>query len=197
MKNITYKRFIFGNGDLAKELMSFANFSEESTRCISKEDFNSFDFSTIPQNSEIYIAYSDPNLKKQAEQILIQNNREPNSFIHESCLIGRNVSIGKGVIIFPKTIISNNTSVEDYVFVNCSCNVGHHCELGKYSSIMSNTCISGHCCIGESNYFGTSAILIPRIETPKNIRLGVGSVLIKSPKIQGGSYHGNPAKKIL
>lgn len=197
MEDIAYNRIIFGNGDLANELMSFANFSEESTRCISKENFDSLEFSTIPKETEIYIAYSDPKLKKKAEEKLTSNKLEPSSFIHESCLIGRNVKIGKGVILFPNTIISNNTTIEDYVFVNCSCNVGHHCELGKYSSLMSNSCISGHCSIGESNYLGTSAVLIPGIKTPKEIKIGVCSVLMKSPKLPGGSYHGNPAKKIL
>ena len=197
MEDIVYNRIVFGNGDLANELISFANFTEKHTRFISKEDFDSFDFSTIPQESQIFIAYSDPVLKKKAEEILISNHLQPSSFIHESCIIGRKVKIGNGVIIFPNTIISNNTTIEDFVFINCSCNVGHHCELGKYSSLMSNTCISGHCVIGESNYFSTSAILIPGIETPENTRLGVGSVLMKSPKISNGSYHGNPARKIL
>ena len=197
MEDIAYHRIIFGNGDLANELISFANFNEEKTRCISKEDFNSFDFRTIHQETQIFIAYSDPVLKKKAQKLLISHNLEPSSFIHETCIIGRNVNIGKGVIIFPNTIISNNTTIEDFVLINCSCNIGHHCELGKYSSLMSNTCISGNCIIGESNYFGTSAVLIPGIKTPENIRLGVSSVLIKSPKISGVSYHGNPAKRIL
>ena len=60
---------------------------------------------------------------------------------------------------------------------------------------MSNSSISGHCEIGNYNYIGTNANLIPNIKTEKNITIGVGSVVIKNLKKEG-TYFGVPAIKI-
>ena len=54
---------IFGNGDLASELMSFARFDISKTSLISKLDESNLDYSKIDKSSKIYLAYSDPKLK--------------------------------------------------------------------------------------------------------------------------------------
>ena len=92
---------IFGNGDLASELMSFARFDISKTSLISKLDESNLDYSKIDKSSKIYLAYSDPKLKLKILNNLKENNLVVSSFVHETVLIGLNVHLGKGVIIFP------------------------------------------------------------------------------------------------
>jgi sugar O-acyltransferase (sialic acid O-acetyltransferase NeuD family) len=199
MEDIAYSKnriIIFGDGDLAKELISFGKFNNSEISLISKLDESNLDYSKIDKSSRIFLAYSNPKVKSKIAEKLETNNLLASSFIHNSVLIGSNANLGKGVIIFPYTIISNNSSIGDFSFINCSCNIGHHSKIGKFSSIMSNSSISGHCEIGNHNYIGTNANLIPNIKTKKNITIGAGSVVLKNLKKEG-TYFGVPAKKIF
>ena len=199
MEDTVYNKnrvLIFGNGDLALELVSFANFNTLETTLISKSDESDLDYSRIDKSSKILLAYSDPQIKLRIGNKLDQHKLSVSSFIHDSVIVGLNVKLGKGVIIFPNSIISNNAFIGDYCFINCSCNIGHHAIIGECSSVMSNSSISGHCEIGAYNYIGTNVIFIPNIKTLKNIMIGVGSVVIKDLKKEG-TYFGVPVKKIV
>lgn len=193
--NAENKNIIFGDGDLAKELFSFAKLIEKDTRFIGKQELEALDFGQLGKDLNIYLAYSDPEVKARVGRKLRDHDLKISSFIHETVMIGENVKLGEGVIFFPFTIVSNDTTVGDLVFINCSCNVGHHVIIGDYTSIMSNSSISGRCKVGAANYLGTGSILTPKVITPKGLRLAVGSALVKSPK-KGGTYHGNPATKL-
>lgn len=193
MKN---RNIILGDGDLANELVNFARMSAEDTKLVGRKEFNCLDFRKLGKDHKIYLAYSDPELKSRVAGVVRSHDLKVSSFIHETVIIGSNVKLGEGVICFPYTIVSNDANVGDLVFINCSCNVGHHVTIGNYSSIMGNSSISGRCEVGEANYFGTGSILTPKVTTPKGLRLGVGSVLVKTPK-SSGTYHGNPASRLL
>ena len=199
MEDIVYSKnriIIFGDGDLALELISFGKFNNSETSLISKLDESNLDYSKIDKSSRILLAYSDPKIKSRISKKIEENKLNVSSFIHDSVLVGLNTTFGKGVLVFPYSIISNNSFIGDYCFINCSCNIGHHVKIGEFSSIMSNTSISGHCEIGSQNYIGTNANLIPNIKTEKNNTIGVGSVVLKNLKKEG-TYFGVPAKKII
>ena len=190
------KIHILGDGDLAKEFMSFADFDENITKCYSISEIYKLDIKYIIDNKQkVYIAQSKSSFRKEVFEFLLRNELEPDTFIHPSVIIGKRTSIGAGSIIQPNTIISNDVIIKKSVFVNCNSNIGHDVEIGNYCSIMTNVNIGGHCILENGVFIGTGASLIPKVKIHSNIIVGLASVVIKN-LTKEGSYFGNPAKLI-
>ena len=60
---------------------------------------------------------------------------------------------------------------------------------------MANVSLGGFCEIEENVYIGSAAVLIPKAKVNRNIKIGLGTVVIRNLK-KKGSYFGNPAKFI-
>lgn len=111
-------------------------------------------------------------------------------------LLGKNVHIGKGVIICPGCHIGSNVIIGDHSIINLQCIVGHDSRIGNYCSLMPQTAIGGGVTLEDEVFTGTQVTISPRIHIPKNSHLGAGSVVIKELP-DTGTYFGNPARKVL
>lgn len=190
------KIIIFGDGDLSREFVSFADFDENDVIFYSKKDELSVDVkSFIDKEVKVYIAIADINIRKKLFNYLKNNGLIPDTYIHPSVIIGKRTSIGFGCIIEPNVIISNDVVIEDSVFINCNTNIGHDSKISKFSSIMASVNIGGHCNIHDEVYIGSGATILPKVKINPKLLIGAGSVVIKS-LYKLGSYFGNPAKKI-
>ena len=196
MKTKNKKILIIGNGDLAREFISFSNFeSNDYAICDRVEDLN-IDLSLLRKYfREIYIPISDSLIRQKVFKLLKSNNITVDTYIHPSVIIGKNTLIGDGCIIQPNVLISNDVTIKDSVFINNCSNIGHDSIINDFCSIMANVSLGGYCELDNSVYIGTGAILIPKAKVNKNIKIGLGAVVIKSLKKEG-SYFGNPAKLI-
>jgi len=57
------------------------------------------------------------------------------NLIHKSAYIGDNVKLGTGIFIAYDVVISNDTTIEDYVLINSRALIGHDCKVGEYTSV--------------------------------------------------------------
>ena len=190
------KILIIGNGDLAREFISFSNFEfHDYTVCDRVEDLN-IDLSLLREYfNKIYIAISDSFIRQKVFNLLKSNDITVDTYIHSSVIIGKNTLIGDGCIIQPNVLISNDVIIKNSVFINNCSNIGHDSIINNFCSIMANVSLGGYCELGDNVYIGTSAVLIPKAKINNNIRIGLGTVVVKSLKKEG-SYFGNPAKLI-
>lgn len=116
--------------------------------------------------------------------------------IHKSVLIFNNVSIGKGVVVAPYSILSNNSIIGNHVSVNLMCTIGHDVKIGDYCQLSSHCDLTGRSSISNHVVLGSRVTLIPNVSVVSKTIIGAGSVVfrkIKSP----GTYVGNPAKQIM
>lgn len=191
------KIHIFGDGDLSREFVSFANFDDNDIIYYSKEDELNLDIeSLINKENKVYIAISDSSARNVLYNTFINKGLIPDTYIHPSVIIGKRTSIGVGCIIQPNVIISNDIVIENSVFINCNSNIGHDAKVGEFSSIMASVNIGGHCDISPKVYIGSGATILPKVKINSKVLIGAGSVVVKSI-IKEGSYFGNPAKKIF
>ena len=189
------KIVIFGEGDLAKEFASSANFNPLDILFINKELDAKLDYNQLINAKNIFIAIAEPNVKKKIHNRLKSYNIKVDTFISEHALVSKNAVIGEGSIIQSLSILSNNVVIEELTFVNFSCIIGHDVLIGKYSSLMPSVNLGGHVKIGDSVFIGTGATVIPNKTVMNNVKIGAGSILISSAK-KIGTYFGNPAKRI-
>jgi sugar O-acyltransferase (sialic acid O-acetyltransferase NeuD family) len=117
-----------------------------------------------------------------------------NAFHKSVCFIGLS-KIGRGVVLSPYVVVSNNSLIGDHVGVNLFCSIGHDVKIGKYCQLSSHCDLTGHVELGESVFLGSRVTIIPKIKVVAHSILGAGAVVFRNIKLVG-TYVGNPAKKI-
>jgi sugar O-acyltransferase (sialic acid O-acetyltransferase NeuD family) len=116
------------------------------------------------------------------------------TFIHSSCIVDSTAKIGKGVVVFPFTILYMNSIVEDDVFIQIRSYVTDSI-VKKHTMISGTVSIAGHCEVGECCNLGISTTLINDVKICNFVTTGGGAVVTRDI-IEPGVYVGLPAKKI-
>ena len=72
-------------------------------------------------------------------------------------------------------------------------NIGHDCILGDYIILATGARIAGYVKINDSVTIGMNTCIRNRKEIPRNVKIGMGSVVTKSCELwTGGTFAGNP-----
>lgn len=116
--------------------------------------------------------------------------------IHKSVLTFNNVNIGKGIVLAPYTVVSNNTIIGNHVSVNLMCTIGHDVKIGDFCQLSSHCDLTGRSILGDHVVLGSRVTLILSTSVVSNTIIGAGSVVFRKIK-NAGTYVGNPAKQIV
>jgi sugar O-acyltransferase (sialic acid O-acetyltransferase NeuD family) len=89
------------------------------------------------------------------------------------------VKMGKGVVICPGVILTNNITIGDHVHLNLSSTVGHDAVLEDYVTTAPGVHINGNNLIKEGAYFGTGANLNEKITVGEWSIIGSGASVVR------------------
>jgi sugar O-acyltransferase (sialic acid O-acetyltransferase NeuD family) len=201
---------IVGAGGLGREIytwisssctnLSVLGFIDDSSSPLAKYDYPVGIISDIrnhiPPPKAVYVmAIMAPAAKQQISSFLSSRGCQFIQLIHPTVIIGRNVSLGEGVVIAPGCILTCDIKVGDFVFLNTQTTLGHDVIVGSNTSINGKVEVSGFVKIGENVTIGSSATVLPKKEICSGATIGAGSVVVGSIK-QPTTVFGNPAKRI-
>lgn len=116
-------------------------------------------------------------------------------YIHESVLRGVNVTLGRGVVVCPRTTLSSDCTVHDQVLVNVGCGVGHDVVVGAYSVLLGAVSLNGDVTVGEGVTLGARAVVHPGRRIGDGAVVGMGSAVFTHVRA-GTTVVGNPARRL-
>lgn len=202
---------IIGSGGLARELwgwMKGANSCSDRNRVTAfvVEGGSAFDcYDHIPVVSreqaqqlgavEYLIAIADPLIRRRLSAELDALGWVAGRYIHESAVLGVNLSIGKGTMVFPRCSISSDATIGDHVLVNGGTAIGHDCVIGSYTSILGGASINGGVRLGEGVLVGAGALIHPGKKIGDGATVGMGSAVFRHVAA-GQTVFGNPARQL-
>ncbi|WP_198027628.1 acetyltransferase [Seonamhaeicola sp. S2-3] len=99
--------------------------------------------------------------------------------IHPTAVIGKDVKIGKGVVVVAGSIINSNAVIGDFCIINTKASLGHDSQLKKYASLAPNSTIGGNVKIGTCTAICLSASIIQDITIGKHCIIGASSLIIR------------------
>lgn len=140
------------------------------------------------------LTIADPEIKENIYNFL-KGRIAFYTFIHPSVIIGGNVEVGEGTIVYPNTIISTNCKIGRLVSMGCGNHIGHDSVIGDYSSLMASVDLGGRTKIGSKVYVGSKATIVPGKKIADSTKISAGAVVINSIN-SAATYFGNPAHKI-
>lgn len=143
-------------------------------------------------NEMLVLAIMDPKVKSVIVKDLLRRGSKFFTLIHNSAIIGKDISMGMGCVICPKVTITANVKLGDFVFINIGSIIGHDVNIGNFTSINPNVSICGKSTIGEKTIIGASATVVPSRKVGARAFIGAGSVVVTNIK-NDQKVFGNPA----
>ena len=132
-------------------------------------------------NSKIFIAIGDNWSRQKVMNRVLDINPDIDfiSTIHPSAQIGKNVKIGKGVVIMAGAIINSDTQIGDFTILNVKASISHDCKMSDFSSLGPNVTVGGYVTIGEFSAISIGATIKDRLNIGKHSVIGAGALLLK------------------
>lgn len=115
--------------------------------------------------------------------------------VHPSVIMSPYVTLGAGTIACAGTILTNNIVIGEHVVLNLGVTVGHDVTIGDLCVLSPGVHISGWCHIESECYFGTGAVVLPKVRIGRGATVGAGAVVTKDVA-PGATVVGVPARPL-
>ncbi len=150
----------------------------------------------VPKENDIFVcALGSVLWKKHYVELILSKGGTFTNLIHPTSIINYNVKLGKGLIVFMYSNISNDCTIGDYVTIQGFVGIGHDTIIGSWSHLNAYSFMGGYAVLEEQVCLNTRATILPKIKVGKNAIIGAGSIVLRNVK-PNTTVFGNPAKKI-
>lgn len=143
----------------------------------------------------VLCAIGIPSVRRRVVESLARRGAVFSTFIDDRAVIGSNVSIGKGSIVCPGSVITSDIELGEQVHVNINCSIGHDVRVGDFATMSPACNLMGGVIVEDDVFMGVGATVIPRKRLGARSVIGAGSVVVKNVPSDVTSF-GNPSRTI-
>lgn len=115
--------------------------------------------------------------------------------IDKSSVIGKDVSLSKGIFVGKNVVINTESKIGNHAIINTGAIIEHDCRVGDFVHVAPGSVICGNVSIGDGAHIGANATLIQGIKVGANVVVGAGSTIIKNVQ-ECTTIVGNPGRVI-
>lgn len=116
-------------------------------------------------------------------------------FVHPSAVIGNNVKMNEGTIVFAGSVLQNNVKIGKHCIVNTRVGIDHDCKIGNNVHIAPGATLCGTISVGDNTFIGAGTTVIPNINIGSSTIIGAGSTVVRNIESNVTAY-GVPCKVI-
>lgn len=117
------------------------------------------------------------------------------NIIHPLANIGKNVTLGTGIVLAPFSSVTVDAHIGNHVSVGAFSNIAHDTLIGNFCQISSHCGVNGMASLGEGVFLGSHACILPSVHVGAGAYIGAGSVVVKDVQ-EGIKVFGNPGAVI-
>lgn len=186
--------------NLKKKTWNIKGFIDDNIKALDEIECDYKIISTIqdyyPKENDVFaLAIAAPAIKEKVVGILKSRGCAFATVIHPTAILGEFNCLGEGVIMYPKSEITVNAKIGDFVSV-LSCNIGHDVLVGDYATISSWCDITGGVHICKGAYLASGVKVVPGRTIGEYAYVSIGSVVMNNIKA-GYKVLGYPARKFM
>lgn len=105
---------------------------------------------------------------------------DPVRVIAATATIGPDVSLGSGVVVFDRSVVTTNVVIGDHTHLNVGCAVQHDSRVGSFVQMSPGVLINGDCVIDDDVFLGTGAVVTRGCRIGAGARVGAGAVVLEN-----------------
>jgi sugar O-acyltransferase (sialic acid O-acetyltransferase NeuD family) len=144
------------------------------------------------EDQEFALAIGTPIVKEKiAKKMLAQGAKFP-PIIHPTATLTKFSKYGQGLVMFPYSKLSVNSTVGDFVTI-LSSGIGHDVTVGDYTTISGACNILRNVRIGNRVFLAAGVSVAQDIQIDNDANIGLGSVVVSNVKANAHMF-GNPAR---
>jgi len=144
------------------------------------------------EEEEFALALGSPQLKRKIVEILKAKGARFATVVHPTAMLSEFARYGEGLIMFPNSKLSVNSTVGDFVTL-LSSPIGHDTVIGDFSVISGNCNIVRNVVIGQDVFLAAGACIAQDVHVGDGAYIGLGAVVLKDVQ-PGAKMFGNPAR---
>lgn len=138
-----------------------------NTDLVRDEDLN--------RNAEYIIAVRLIKYRLKMIDFIEKHGLNAGTFISREAYYSKTAKLGKGVIAFPRAMITGNAITGDYLFIDVLSVISHGDVLGNNIVIGPAVTICGDCTIGDNVTFGVNSAVLPGSVIGSNTEIAIGT----------------------
>jgi sugar O-acyltransferase (sialic acid O-acetyltransferase NeuD family) len=151
---------------------------------------------TPQAGDELICAIGDPRAKRDVVSKLLLRGARFARLIHPTALVGSRCTLGTGVVLCPRAVVTCDVVLGDFAMLNVAATVGHDASIGAWSTLSGHADITGRTVLGEGVFAGSHAVVLPGVRVGDNAIVAAGSVAMRHVPV-GQTVVGVPAKKLM
>lgn len=188
---------IYKDNDLSTGVVGFIVTLKdfEETKLREKTVFSVGKLKQLSNDSLLISAIGNSYKRRKLVEELARYGINYDSIVHNSVIMGDNVSIGEGVVIAARSVLTCDIIVGDHVLVNVGCNVHHDVKLGDYVTLSPGVKVAGRARVGEGSFIGMGSELRQDVTIGKNSIIGMSTSVLEDIPDNTLAY-GIPAKPV-
>lgn len=144
------------------------------------------------EDEEFALAFGSPSLKRKIVGLLKNKSAKFATIVHPTAMLSEFAKVGEGLIMFPNSKISCNTTVGDFVTLLAT-PIGHDTTIGDFTVISGGCNILRNVKIGHDVFLAAGVCIAQDVQIGDSSYLGLGSVVLKDVPA-GATVFGNPAR---
>ena len=110
----------------------------------------------------------------------LEKQLRPLQIISKHSYIADRNLISRGVQIFPKSIVQENSTIGEYTILNTASLVEHDCIIDDHSHISTGVILNGEVKVGKNTFIGSGTIVKNGIRIGDNCIITMGSIIKKN-----------------
>lgn len=184
------KKYIFlGGGGLALEMYGYMRedghevvgyYAWEESKELRGElpwlgDIDKMTPDEIIRDAEYIVAVRLLKYREKMIRFIGDNNLVAGSFIHSQVYRSQAAKLGKGVVAFPRAMITGNAKVGNFLFIDGLSVISHGDVIGSNVVIGPAVTICGDCLIGDNVTFGVNSAVLPGTVIESNCEVAICS----------------------
>ena len=178
--------FLAFNQNLFSEQFNIVGFLDDDTAKHGREFYglkvlgNTEHLFSMDKNIAVAIGIGFPKAKRKVFEKIKHNGNDFPSFISSKTWVSNNVTVGKGVILYPGVSVNYQTAIDDFVIMNMNCAIGHDCTIGKFCALAPGVNLGGFSVLEEAVDMGIGSATKQNIIIGKDAVIGGQTMLIRN-----------------
>ncbi len=162
---------------------------------LEEEVLSSVDDYGVEPGDLFVCAIGVPKQKRRVCEKILSRGGEFVNLVHPSVIVGREVKLGRGIILCPRATLSCDIVVGDFVTVNLHSCVSHDVRIGNWTQLSDLCDLCGGVALGEEVFLGSHASILPGCRVGDRAVVGAGAVVSRDVE-EAQTVIGVPARPL-